>query len=107
MRIGEGGCEQDAGAAALGRRWPLGGQHAEVLWREVLLLYLACGVGDWWLTCCSAQLGHGFPGAVEVGMKTERIWTDIGETIFVTIFFSNSESERIVCRYEYGIGVYR
>jgi hypothetical protein len=32
---------------------------------------------------------------------------DGSETIFVTIFFSDSELERIVCRYKYGIGVYR
>jgi hypothetical protein len=42
-----------------------------------------------------------------IGVKTERIRTDSSETVFVTIFFSDSESERIVCRYEYGIGVYR
>jgi hypothetical protein len=42
-----------------------------------------------------------------LGVKTERIWTDSSETVFVTIFFSDSESERIVCGYEYGIGVYR
>jgi hypothetical protein len=47
-------------------------------------------VSGWW--CC-------------LGVKTERIRTDSSETIFVTIFFS--ESERIVCGYEYGIGVYR
>jgi hypothetical protein len=40
-------------------------------------------------------------------VKTERIRTDSSETVFVTIFFSNSESERIVCGYEYGIGVYQ
>jgi hypothetical protein len=44
---------------------------------------------------------------VRLGVKTERIRTDSSETVFVTIFFSNSESERIVCRYEYRIRVYR
>jgi hypothetical protein len=44
---------------------------------------------------------------VAVGVKTEWIRTDSSETIFVTIFFSESESERIVCGYEYGIRVYR
>jgi hypothetical protein len=43
----------------------------------------------------------------QLGVKTERIRTDSSETVFVTIFFSNSELERIVCGYEYGIGVYR
>jgi hypothetical protein len=42
-----------------------------------------------------------------LGVKTERIRTDSSETVFVTIFFSDLESEQIVCRYEYGIGVYR
>jgi hypothetical protein len=42
-----------------------------------------------------------------VGVKTERIRTDSSETIFVTVFVSDSESERIVCGYKYGIGVYR
>jgi hypothetical protein len=42
----------------------------------------------------------------KVGVKTERIRMDSSETIFVNIFFSDSESERIVCGYEYGIGVY-
>jgi hypothetical protein len=42
-----------------------------------------------------------------VGVKMERIWTDSSETIFVIIFFSDSESGRIVCGYEYGIRVYR
>jgi hypothetical protein len=42
-----------------------------------------------------------------LGVKTERIRTDSSETIFVTIFSSDSDSERIVCGYEYGIGVYR
>jgi hypothetical protein len=32
---------------------------------------------------------------------------DTSETVFVTIFFSDSESERIICGYEYEIGVYR
>jgi hypothetical protein len=40
-------------------------------------------------------------------VKTEWIRTDSSETIFVTIFFSDSELERIVCEYEYGIGVHR
>jgi hypothetical protein len=39
----------------------------------------------------------GLPG---VGVKTERIRTDSSETVFVTIFFSDSESERIMCGYE-------
>jgi hypothetical protein len=43
----------------------------------------------------------------QVGVKTERIQTDSSETVFVTIFFPDSEPERIVCGYEYGIGVYR
>jgi hypothetical protein len=42
-----------------------------------------------------------------VGVKTERIRTDSSETVFVTIFFLNSKLERIVCGYEYEIGVYR
>jgi hypothetical protein len=42
-----------------------------------------------------------------LGMKTEQIRTDSSEIIFVTIFFSDSESERIVCGYKYGIGVYQ
>jgi hypothetical protein len=42
-----------------------------------------------------------------LGVKTERIRTDSSETAFVTILFLDSESERIVCGYEYGIGVYR
>jgi hypothetical protein len=42
-----------------------------------------------------------------IGVKTERIRTDSSETVFVTIFFLDSESERIVCGYEYGIGVYQ
>jgi hypothetical protein len=36
-----------------------------------------------------------------------RIRTDSSETVFVTIFYLDSESERIVCGYEYKIGVYR
>jgi hypothetical protein len=44
---------------------------------------------------------------VVVGVKTERIWMDSSETVFVTIFFSDLESERIVCGYKYGIGFYR
>jgi hypothetical protein len=40
-------------------------------------------------------------------VKTERIRTDSSETVFVTILFTDLESERIVCEYEYGIGVYR
>jgi hypothetical protein len=42
-----------------------------------------------------------------VGVKTVRIRTDSSETVFVTIFLLDSESERIVCGYEYGIGAYR
>jgi hypothetical protein len=42
-----------------------------------------------------------------LGVKTERIRMDSSETVFITIFFSDSKSERIVCGYEYGIGVYR
>jgi hypothetical protein len=42
-----------------------------------------------------------------LGVKTEQIRMDSSETVFVTIFFSDSESERIVCGYEYGIRVYR
>jgi hypothetical protein len=42
-----------------------------------------------------------------IGVKTERIRTDSSEAVFVTIFFSDSKSEQIVCGYEYGIGVYR
>ena len=37
----------------------------------------------------------------------ERIRSNSCETMSVTIFFSDSESERIVRGYEYGIGVYR
>jgi hypothetical protein len=48
-----------------------------------------------------------FEGENIIGVKTERIWTDSSEIVFVTIFFSDSESERIMCGYEYGIGVYR
>jgi hypothetical protein len=40
-------------------------------------------------------------------VKTERIRTDSSETVFVTILFSDLESEWIVCGYEYGIAVYR
>jgi hypothetical protein len=42
-----------------------------------------------------------------LGVKTERMRTDSSETVFVTIFFLDSEPERIVCGYEYEIGVYR
>jgi hypothetical protein len=41
------------------------------------------------------------------GVKTDRIRTDSSETVFVTILFLDSESEQIVCGYEYEIGVYR
>jgi hypothetical protein len=43
---------------------------------------------------------------IKVGVKTEQIRTDSSETVFVTVFFSDSKSERIVCGYEYGIRVY-
>jgi hypothetical protein len=36
-----------------------------------------------------------------LGVKAERIRTDSSETIFVTIFSLDSDSERIVCGYEY------
>jgi hypothetical protein len=49
-------------------------------------------------------IGH---EALHLGVKTERIRMDNSETVFVTIFISDSESERIMCGYEYGIGVYR
>ena len=39
-----------------------------------------------------------------VGLKTERIRSNSSETMSVTIFFPDTESERIVCGYEYGIG---
>jgi hypothetical protein len=42
-----------------------------------------------------------------LGVKTERIRTDSSEIVFVAIFFLDSESERIMCGYEYGTGVYR
>jgi hypothetical protein len=41
------------------------------------------------------------------GVKTERIRSNNSETIFVSIFFPYSESEQIVCGYEYEIGAYR
>jgi hypothetical protein len=44
---------------------------------------------------------------LELGVKTERIRMNSSETVFITIFFLNSELERIVCGYEYEIGVYR
>jgi hypothetical protein len=42
-----------------------------------------------------------------VGLKIERIWANSSETLFVTIFFPDLESERVVCGYEYRIRVYR
>jgi hypothetical protein len=42
----------------------------------------------------------------DVGVKMDQIQTDSSETLSVTIYFG-FELERIVCGYEYGIGVNR
>jgi hypothetical protein len=44
---------------------------------------------------------------LSLGVKMEQIRTDSSETVFVTNFFSDSESKRIMCGYEYEIEVYR
>jgi hypothetical protein len=53
------------------------------------------------------MLGRSLLKLLGVGVKTERIRADNSETVFVTIFISDLESERVVCGYEYEIGVYR
>jgi hypothetical protein len=45
------------------------------------------------------------PDGSNIGVKTERIQSNSSETIFISIFISDSKSEWMVCGY--GIRAYR